>query len=452
MRAYYLIVLLSFSVLSYCAEIRITIHGLNTGSAALYSLEGEKTFFIDSLSVGIDGIISFTMDESKRPSGIYRISIENKYSVDFLFAGEDVALETYSSAVSDSLRVISSETNRIYYQFREMTRSYKSKMDILMFVYARFPKNDTYYQTTLQRIAKLQSDYLQYIGEVAVRQPNTFIARYVETARLPVIPISVAPEEQLLWLKTHSLDNLNFKFTELIHSDAFTSRAIEYLTYYRNPQLTKEALEQEFMKGVDTILNKARVNPIVYQHLAQYLIDGFKRYGFDLVIDYILDNYVIKDDVCLDEKTEAAIKKRIDQARILKIGAPAPAFSLPDSAGRQYAFPISDSGMSLIIFYASWCPHCKAMIPQLYENLKKPHSKKIRVITISLDTKREEWIGFVQKNCPDWINLCDFNGWDSKAANDYYIYATPSMFLVDNSNKILAKPTTLEQIKQLIKY
>ena len=99
------------------------------------------------------------------------------------------------------------------------------------------------------------------------------------------------------------MDNVNFYDTDLIYSDAFTNKTIEYLTYYRNPQLPLELLEKEFMAAVDTILNKVKVNSVVYQHMVEYLLDGFKKFGFDNVLNYIVENYVVKDDLCLRSNT-----------------------------------------------------------------------------------------------------------------------------------------------------
>jgi hypothetical protein len=94
---------------------------------------------------------------------------------------------------------------------------------------------------------------------------------------LPVVPPEITFDDQLTFLKTYALDNVNFYDDGLVHSDAFTSKTIEYLTYYRNPQLPLGLLEKEFMSAVDSILNKAKVNEIVYQHIVEYLIDGFKN-------------------------------------------------------------------------------------------------------------------------------------------------------------------------------
>ena len=146
---------------------------------------------------------------------------------------------------------------------------------------------------------------------------------------------------------------------ELIYSDAFTNKTIEYLTYYRNPQLPKEFLEKEFMKAVDTLLNKAKVNQFVYQHITEYLIDGFKKFGFDKIIDYIVENYVIEDDLCLDEETENSIQRRIDQSKLLAVGIIAPNIIMPDKDGKVIDLSKIKSDKTLLVFYASWCPHCQ---------------------------------------------------------------------------------------------
>ncbi|MDP2207192.1 MAG: hypothetical protein Q8K98_00270 [Bacteroidota bacterium] len=64
-------------------------------------------------------------------------------------------------------------------------------------------------------------------------------------------------------IQTHSLDFVDFNDAGLINSDVFSNKSIEYLTYYRNPQLPKEILEKEFMAAVDTLLNKSKINSLV---------------------------------------------------------------------------------------------------------------------------------------------------------------------------------------------
>ena len=203
----------------------------------------------------------------------------------------------------------------------------------------------------------------------AQTNPKSFIARYVRSAQLPVVESDVTLDNQLTFLKSHSLDNVDFYDNTLVYSDAFTNKTIEYLTYYRNPQLPLELLEKEFMSAVDSILNKAKVNNIVYQHIVEYLLDGFKKFGFDNVLNYIVENYVIKDDLCLDQKLTTALDKRIEQSKRFKAGSKVPNIVIPDLSGSIIELNKIDSDKILIVFYASWCPHCQTLVPQVLSSL-----------------------------------------------------------------------------------
>jgi peroxiredoxin len=205
------------------------------------------------------------------------------------------------------------------------------------------------------------------------------------------------------------------------------------------------------MVAVDSLLNKAKSNQLVYQHITEYLIDGFKKFGLDQTLDYIIQNYVIKDDLCLDSKTESSIQRRIDQNKKLPVNAIAPDIILADADGRTVDFKKITADKLLLIFYASWCPHCQSLIPELNNFYKLQIGKKFEVMAISLDEKKDDWLNFIKNNNLNWINVSDLKGWSSKAASDYFIYATPTMFLIDSEKKILGKPLSIDELKQLLK-
>lgn len=428
-----------------CAQnISISIDDLVEEKAALASLSGEKISFIDSVDANNKNKFEFNLE--KYNSGIYRLTLNNKAWVDFICDNEDVEIETKANNVLDSLQVIKSESNKIYYKFIGLNKKYKNESELLQLILARYPKDDDYYLTTEETLNRVQEDYLYFVNVTAQVNPNSFIARYVRTAQLPVVDIQVPNEEYLTCLKTHALDNVNFYDDRLIYSDAFTNKTIEYLTYYRNPKLPLELLEKEFMGSIDSILNKAKVNKIVYTHIVEYLLDGFKKFGFDNVINYIVENYVIKDDLCIDEKLSNTLDRRIQQARKLKIGIVVPNIILPDSSGSLIELNKINGEKILVIFYASWCPHCQTLLPQIYDHYKNQSKKKFEVFAVSIDTLKADWLKFVNINNLDWINVSDLEGWDGEAVLHYYIYATPTMFLIDGEKRIISMSINLQEI------
>lgn len=50
----------------------------------------------------------------------------------------------------------------------------------------------------------------------------------------------------------------------------------------------------------------------------------------------------------------------------------------------------------------------------------------------------------------NWVNASDLKGWEGKAAVDYFIYATPTMFLVDKDMKLIGMPKTVEELEDIL--
>jgi hypothetical protein len=78
---------------------------------------------------------------------------------------------------------------------------------------------------------------------------------------------------------------------------------------------------------------------------------------------------------------------------------------------------------------------------KLYSKWK---SKGIEVVYVLLDDDKEIYDNFV-KPIP-FISTCDFQKWDSKIVKDYYVFATPTMYLLNDKREILLKPISVKHI------
>lgn len=431
---------------TFAQQIRITVAELKTTKATISELSGEKITLIDSVKEEAPGQFKFTLMLNQNHPGIYRLAFDQRNWVDFINDGEEVKLSTVAGSILDSLKVLSSENNLIYYTYVKLNKQYKTKSELLQLMLARYPKDDPFYDSARATAENLQKDYDYFVSSVSHANSSSFIGRYVKSSQLPVLDFDRPVEEQLAFLKSHALDSVDFSDDGLIYSDLFTSKAIEYLMYYRNPQLPKELLEKEFMVAVDTILSKAKVNQIVYQHVTEYLVDGFKKFGFEKCIGYILDNYVIKDDLCLGDKLGNTVQRMIDQKKKLAVGLVVPNFTLADTSGRMNSLQSVKAEKTLIVFYSTACPHCQEMMPKLAELYKTKNRGELAVVAVSLDSSRGEWVNFIRKNNLAWLNLNDPKGWDGSAASDYFIYATPTMVLVDKEKRVVGRPLTAEEL------
>jgi peroxiredoxin len=423
------------------------IPDIENSKCVLSFLRGETVYKIDTLAAEKQGKYFFIFAPQKNRRGFYRITYGKNKHIDFIYDNDEIDITAGSPDSNEGITVNKPGSNEIYRRFLKLNVDFKTKSDLLLFLLKMYPKDDDFYSAVKAKLSSLQKEYSEFIESVSETRPGDFIEQYVRSARLSAADVNMPVENRLLYLKTHGLDSVDFSNSDLIFSDVFTNKVIEYLTLYRNPQLTKAELEKEFTAAVDSVLRRANKNAIVYRQVTEYLVDGFRKFGFDYIIDYIVDNYVIKDEICLDEKLSTSIQRRMDQAGFLKIGSSAPAFSLPDSSGNRIEPGQIKASKILLIFYASRCPHCAELLPKISEFYNNSKERNFEVIAVSIDTSRTDWIKFIKANNFNWVNLCDFKGWNSPAAIDYFLYATPSFFILDVDRKIIAKPYALDEIK-----
>jgi thiol-disulfide isomerase/thioredoxin len=99
---------------------------------------------------------------------------------------------------------------------------------------------------------------------------------------------------------------------------------------------------------------------------------------------------------------------------------------------------------TLVVFGASWCPKCTEELPPLIQNYSKWKNLGIEVVYISLDSDRAAFEQAV-KSYP-FIAYCDYNKWESTPVKDYYVFGTPTFYLLNNQREILLRPNTIAQM------
>jgi thiol-disulfide isomerase/thioredoxin len=131
-----------------------------------------------------------------------------------------------------------------------------------------------------------------------------------------------------------------------------------------------------------------------------------------------------------------------EQYRKMALGNIAPDIALTD--GKKLSK--LNVGYKLVVFGASWCPNCQRDYPSLvglYKQLKEKN--EVEFVYVSLDNDTKAFQEFY-KEAP-FITYCDTKSWESQPVKDYYVFATPTYFLLDNNLKIVAKPKNPEEVK-----
>jgi alkyl hydroperoxide reductase subunit AhpC len=91
------------------------------------------------------------------------------------------------------------------------------------------------------------------------------------------------------------------------------------------------------------------------------------------------------------------------------------------------------------------------MMPRVKEFYDKQKPRRVEVMAVSIDTSKTAWTQFLKEEKLNWINVSELKGFNSKSTDDYNIFATPTMFLLDKEKKIVAKPVSYKELEQDLK-
>ena len=84
----------------------------------------------------------------------------------------------------------------------------------------------------------------------------------------------------------------------------------------------------------------------------------------------------------------------------------------------------------IILFWASWCPYCKALMPHL-QSIRLEHGDAVKVLAISFREKGDP-IGYVENSHYDFTVLPD----GDDVAKQYEVWGTPGVIIVDGERQI----------------
>ncbi len=445
--------ILLFIVFAGILEAQNIIDGqvTNPGPKKVYlmALYGERAPVIDSTTSDSTGRFRFTIGSS-RQAGVYRIQWSKEGLVDVIWNHADVGFRTTPEKPEESIVFSGSPENQIHLDYARLDRMNQSKLELLLPIVDYYPEKDRFYREAAQELERIQVSQGQYLDSLIKRYPGYFAVRMAKVYRTPFLPATLTRDERITYLRQHYFDGVDFTDTAMLRSTVFPNKAISYLALYSNNRLTQKQLQTEFIKAVTVIMSAASVNSEVYKFLLDYLVSGFDKYHFDDVIEYMADNF--QDPfACEDQERKTSLQKKLETFKKISVGKIAPALQMPDSKGKPVVLSEIKSEYTLLVFWSTECQHCTNMMPGLKSIYDHQKAKRFEVVAVSLDTSRSSWLDFLKSEKLNWINLCDFQGFRGKPADDYNIYATPTMFLLDREKKILAKPISMRELEQVLR-
>ena len=102
----------------------------------------------------------------------------------------------------------------------------------------------------------------------------------------------------------------------------------------------------------------------------------------------------------------------------------------------------------IVILWSSTCPHCEKEITEMLTKYNDLKAKNIEIVGLSLDTDSKSYAD--KAKILPWINDTELKGWYSSYVDIYNVHATPTFYIVDANNKIIANPDNFSEILEFL--
>ena len=136
---------------------------------------------------------------------------------------------------------------------------------------------------------------------------------------------------------------------------------------------------------------------------------------------------------------------------LLKPGTPGPDFTLQDITGKPVTLSSFRGRKVVLVFWASWCPDCRAEVPQLKAMQASADPEKVAFVSVSFDRTLEALQQFVAENYLPGVQLYDPAGKrESAVGAAWHVKWIPSLYLLDEEGKVEVGTVMIEKIAKAL--
>lgn len=242
--------------------------------------------------------------------------------------------------------------------------------------------------------------------------------------------------------KSHYFDNMDFENSE-IQASSFPLFLIkkyyyEYVTM-REGQGYREAIN-DIYRGTRT--TKSSYNKALMTEFWEYLMFEYKQNA----ANYLAERYLL---ALAKAENDTALVADLEQLLKTAMGAKAPNFELREADNTKTLHDLSGSQYYLLVFWSSECSHCVAQVPEVHKEVRAIPKSKLQTIAVGIEYDANTWRQ-ITADFDAFINVLALDKWRDNLTLDYNITGTPSYFILDSDKKILVKPSSTNQVMDIL--
>ena len=435
---------------SYSQSISGNLKKLSGQSIKLEGFNGLKTYTISSTTIDENG--NFKLSYSKSDYGVGYLISNDKNPLFVILSGEDIEINGVALSYKETIKITKGQENQWFEQYaqehpkREQALSAWIYLEKVYTSDSLFSEQKAPNQTIKKEKQRIRSEDSTFLAQLP---KDSYVSWFLPTRKF-VSSVSTVAQHRTEEIPSTimSFRALDYADQRLYKSGLFKDAIESHFWLLENSGKSLDSVFVEMQRSIDAMLEKLIINEERLNEVTDYLFDLLERHSLFQASEYLALK-VLNEVGCTINNDLA---KQLETYRAMKKGNTAPDIVFtgdnfaPGYNSENFPKKLSDltSKYTLVVFGASWCPNCAEEIPEIAKHYQKWRENDVEVVFISLDEGQDAYRNFV-KEFP-FISVCDYQKWDSPIVNDYYVFGTPTMFLLDNKREILLRPNSVNQV------
>ncbi len=442
-----LFILLVITIQANAQSISGSFPNLTNHHIKLIGFNGFDTYAIDSVKVNEIG--EFQLSFGKEDYGMAYLLSEDDKSFVVILSEESVTLKGESLAIPESVEIVEGKQNKLFEQYafehprREQTLS---AWDYLTKIY----KKDSLFsihqtpklaiETEKQRIKAEDSLFLAGLPQ------KSYVSYYLPLRKLVSSVSTIAQyRTEEIPATIQAFRKLDYTDNRLYKSGLLKETIDAHFWLIENSGRSLDLVYIEMNKSIDYMIDNLLANEKELNQITEYLFKLLESRSLFGASEYLALK-LLNEQGCTINNDFAA---QLESYRAMKKGSTAPDIVFNGDVLNRSNPAVAklseiESDYTVVVFGASWCPACPAELSHIANVYKKWKSQNVEVVFISLDKKEESFKNFAN-NFP-FISMCDYQKWESQPVKDYHVFATPTIYLLDNNLEIILRPNSVHQM------
>jgi len=413
----------------------------------LEGFDGFKTYSISSSTIDEKGNFKLTYSSADYGMGCL-ISSENKPLI-VILSEENIELIGESLSFIETIKFKKSQENQWFEQYtneHSKREQALSAWNYLEKMYTQEPifslQNEINTNIINERI-RIKAEDTSFLNSLPI---NSYVSWFLPIRKLVSSVSNIAqsqPEEIPVTLA--ELRALDYADQRLYKSGLLKEALENHYWLIENCGKPLDSVYIEMQKSIDAMMDNLIKDNKKFNEVTSYLFLLLEQHSLFPASEYLALKVLNQSNCNLDSN----LAKQLESYRAMKKGNIAPDMDFDRSLfanNTTILKKLSDSKAkyTLVVFGASWCPKCMEELPEIASLYDKWKSKEVEVLFIALENDKNAFTNFA-KVFP-FSSYSDLKEWDSKIVKDYFVFATPTLFLLDNNRKILLRPNSVKQM------